>query len=244
MRQLLCVFALTLSTCVATSYTCATCSSYAHGVGQDATQYCQDRNSKCWSPSDCSGQGEVCNVDNDHPAEYPPGGSKGTGIATCNACSSYEYLEGAGEAYYCQDSNNKCWNSIDCTGVGSLCQAAKAGCASKKYTWIGASAGSDDWCNENCNHNPSFCPPFFCVCTGAVCYHNNDAPDHKCYEACSTGAPFYMKGITTGGRCDSKVYNIQDSETSVYQCPDGITNTKYCAKTALNITVATYGEHN
>ena len=103
---------------------------------------------------------------------------------------------------------------------------------------------TDHWCNINCNHNPSFCPPFFCVCTGAVCYHNNDAPDHKCYEACSTGAPFYMKGITTGGRCDSKVYNIQDSETSVYQCPDGITNTKYCAKTALNITVATYGEHN
>ena len=165
MRHLLCVFALTLSTCVASQYTCATCSSYAAYVGQDATQYCQDSNSKCWDPSDCTGVGELCNVDHDHPAEYPPGGSKSTGIATCNTCSSHEYLEGAAEAYYCQDSNNKCWNSIDCTGVGSLCQAAKAGCASKKYTWIGASAGTDEWCNENCNHNPSFCPAEDCGCT-------------------------------------------------------------------------------
>ena len=99
------------------------------------------------------------------------------------------------------------------------------------------------WCNQNCNHNPSFCPPFFCVCAGAVCYHNTDAPDHKCYEACSTGATFHTRGYNSTGRCDRTVFNIQDAETSVYQCPDGVTNTKYCPNTALNITVATWGEH-
>ena len=24
--------------------------------------------------------------------------------------------------------------------------------------------GMDKWCNETCNHSPSFCPPSFCHC--------------------------------------------------------------------------------
>ena len=79
---------------------------------------------------------------------------------------------------------------------------------------------TDRWCNLNCNHNPSFCPPFLCVCTGAVCYHSADLADHKCYEACSTGAKFHTKGINATGRCDRAVFNIEDTSTSVYQCPD------------------------
>ena len=100
---------------------------------------------------------------------------------------------------------------------------------------------TDAWCDSNCNHNPSFCPPFFCVCDGAVCYHDEDAPSHKCYEACSTGTEFHTRGINATGRCP-KAYNIQDAENSVYQCPDGVTNVKYCQGSALNITIATYGE--
>lgn len=30
--------------------------------------------------------------------------------------------------------------------------------------WIGASAGTDAWCNVNCNHVPPFCPPNDCWC--------------------------------------------------------------------------------
>ena len=157
---------------------------------------------------------------------------------------------------------------------------------------------TDRWCNLNCNHNPSFCPPFLCVCIGAACYHSADLADHKCYEACSTGAKFHTKGINATGRCDRAVFNIEDTSTSVYQCPDvrfdcchviavtwllylffssiiffplysctvaslvltsfppllpfvvspyfffiqGVTNVRYCQSTALNITIATWGE--
>ena len=101
---------------------------------------------------------------------------------------------------------------------------------------------TNTWCNANCNHNPSFCPPFLCYCAGAYCLHNTDAGSHKCYEACSTGTKFATNGFNETGRCDHMVFNIKDVESSVYQCPDGKTNVKYCAKTALNITIATYGE--
>lgn len=30
--------------------------------------------------------------------------------------------------------------------------------------WIGASAGTDEWCNQNCNHVPSYCPSTSCQC--------------------------------------------------------------------------------
>ena len=127
------------------------------------------------------------------------------------------------------------------------------------------------------------------MCTGAVCYHSADLADHKCYEACSTGAKFHTKGINATGRCDRAVFNIEDTSTSVYQCPDvrfdcsffffspifpavlvysiaslvltsflllfyllmflvsfifmqGVTNVRYCSSTALNITIATWGE--
>ena len=31
--------------------------------------------------------------------------------------------------------------------------------------WIGESAGTDEWCNWNCNHVPPYCPPDFCECS-------------------------------------------------------------------------------
>eukprot|EP00964_Phaeocystis_antarctica_P132664 scaffold96792_cov69-Phaeocystis_antarctica.AAC.1 len=37
-------------------------------------------------------------------------------------------------------------------------------CASGSYSWIGASAGTDAWCNSNCNYTPSWCPATTCKC--------------------------------------------------------------------------------
>merc|ERR1711865_93726 len=39
-----------------------------------------------------------------------------------------------------------------------------AGAPKKSCKWIGASAGDDNWCNNNCNHVPAFCPPTSCNC--------------------------------------------------------------------------------
>jgi len=42
--------------------------------------------------------------------------------------------------------------------------SAATSAATKKCTWIGASAGTDAWCNSNCNHNPANCPAASCCC--------------------------------------------------------------------------------
>ena len=34
----------------------------------------------------------------------------------------------------------------------------------KSCKWIGPSAGDDNWCNNNCNHVPAFCPATSCNC--------------------------------------------------------------------------------
>merc|ERR1711998_438695 len=66
--------------------------------------------------------------------------------------------------------------------------------------------------------------------------------DLKCFEACSAdGTKFATKGITATGTCPSK-YNTVDKTKTVLQCPDGVTNVRYCASTALNVTIATKGE--
>jgi len=73
-----------------------------------------------------------------------------------------------------------------------------------------------------------------------LCFHKVDTVDHKCFEACSTGdTKFHTKGISNKGKCP-ELYNIQEKQQMVEQCPDGVTNLKYCAKTALKITVTTY----
>merc|ERR1712054_270971 len=72
------------------------------------------------------------------------------------------------------------------------------------------------------------------------CLHEEDTEDHKCFEACAA-SKFATKGITGEGKCPSS-FNTVDKTTTVLQCPDGVTNTRYCASTALNVTIATKGE--
>merc|ERR1711998_645690 len=75
-----------------------------------------------------------------------------------------------------------------------------------------------------------------------LCFHAEDTEDHKCFEACSAdGTKFATKGITAAGTCPTK-YNTVDTTKTVLQCPDGVTNVRYCAGTALNVTIATKGE--
>jgi len=74
-----------------------------------------------------------------------------------------------------------------------------------------------------------------------LCWHEEDVEDHKCFEACSTEGKFVIKGINQQGTCGSK-YNTVDTTKPVLQCPDGVTNVRYCAATALNVTIATKGE--
>jgi len=71
------------------------------------------------------------------------------------------------------------------------------------------------------------------------CIHAEDLVDHKCNEACA-GAKFATKGITSPGSCPDK-YNSIDKTVNVRQCPDGVTQLRYCPDTALNVTVTTKG---
>merc|ERR1711907_488948 len=68
--------------------------------------------------------------------------------------------------------------------------------------------------------------------------HQEDAQDHKCFEATSTQR-FASKGITRRGPCPAK-YNEVDSTKTVKQCPDGVTNVRYC--NPISVTIATKGE--
>merc|ERR1711907_804081 len=65
-----------------------------------------------------------------------------------------------------------------------------------------------------------------------------DAQDHKCFEATSAQR-FASKGITMKGPCPAK-YNEVDSTKTVKQCPDGVTNVRYC--NPISVTIATKGE--
>merc|ERR1712166_339166 len=50
------------------------------------------------------------------------------------------------------------------------------GAGPKKCKWIGASAGDDNWCNNNCNHVPAFCPPTSCNCNVQPPQAKQEAP--------------------------------------------------------------------
>merc|ERR1711907_695528 len=71
-----------------------------------------------------------------------------------------------------------------------------------------------------------------------VIMHQEDTQDHKCFEATST-QEFASKGITMKGPCPAK-YNEVDSTKTVKQCPDGVTNVRYC--NPISVTIATKGE--
>jgi len=72
-----------------------------------------------------------------------------------------------------------------------------------------------------------------------VCVHSEDTEDHKCTDACAAKA-FKSKGLETSGKCPSK-YSTVDKQVSEEQCPDGVTNLRYCQSTKLNVTVTTRG---
>jgi cathepsin L len=74
----------------------------------------------------------------------------------------------------------------------------------------------------------------------ATCLHHEDIVDHKCFEACAS-ATFKSKGYESAGSCPTK-YNTVDKTVTEEQCPDGVTNLRYCAATALNVTIKTKGE--
>merc|ERR1711907_746805 len=71
-----------------------------------------------------------------------------------------------------------------------------------------------------------------------VIMHQEHTQDHKCFEATST-QEFASKGITMKGPCPAK-YNEVDSTKTVKQCPDGVTNVRYC--NPISVTIATKGE--
>jgi hypothetical protein len=73
----------------------------------------------------------------------------------------------------------------------------------------------------------------------ATCLHHVDLEDHKCLEACAAQTGFAVKGVSDAGSCPSN-YNTVDKTQTVTQCPDGVTNPRYC--TAINVTMTTKGE--
>lgn len=92
------------------------------------------------------------------------------------------------------DLNQDAWCNDMCAGkddtatcVGGHCvcgprpTAATRSCHANS---MGPYNVSDAWCNDNCNHNPAFCPPDFCHCDdkGTFCYSLNDKiiPDSWC----------------------------------------------------------------
>merc|ERR1712080_781093 len=75
-----------------------------------------------------------------------------------------------------------------------------------------------------------------------TCLHDVDTEDHKCFEACSPeGKKFASKGLTSAGTCPAS-YNFVEKTKIVLQCPNGITNLRYCPDTQLNVTMKTKGE--
>jgi len=74
------------------------------------------------------------------------------------------------------------------------------------------------------------------------CLHHVDAADHKCFEYCQLdGKTFADKDVDEKGMCDSS-YNTVDKTHVIEQCPDGVTNLRYCHDTAVNVTVKIKGQ--
>merc|ERR1712216_314429 len=71
-----------------------------------------------------------------------------------------------------------------------------------------------------------------------ICYHNEDAPDHRCFEA-RAFKEFKDKSFSSG-YCPDK-YNFEESNKKTWQCPDGVTNLKYCQATKVEVTVRVIG---
>lgn len=72
------------------------------------------------------------------------------------------------------------------------------------------------------------------------CLHAVDEEDHKCTEACADW-PFAQLGVAETGACPA-LYNTVDHFEVDLQCPDGVTNLRYCPDTAMNVTIEIKGE--
>jgi len=72
------------------------------------------------------------------------------------------------------------------------------------------------------------------------CLHEVDTEDHKCLEACAA-TKFAQVGVTQADKCPQE-FSTVDNEHVVLQCPDGVTNLRYCPDTAMNVTVTMKGE--
>merc|ERR1711959_620036 len=99
-----------------------------------------------------------------------------------------------------------------------------------------------------CANDPTKMPPYTChgvakvaevAPADPICLHEEDTTDHKCFEACASST-FKTKGITMSGRCPAK-YSTIDSHVSQLQCPDGVTNVRYCKGHEVNVTITTKG---
>merc|ERR1711871_1148978 len=114
--------------------------------------------------------------------------------------------------------------------------------AQLSYTETNVDASSGQHDKSSCVIGPAVEPLAEAAPATPLCFHQEDTEDHKCFEACNAeGTKFATKGITGTGKCPAN-YNTVDTTKTVLQCPDGITNVRYCAGTALNVTIATKGE--
>merc|ERR1719253_1997408 len=100
--------------------------------------------------------------------------------------------------------------------------------------------------------NPRYCNPInvtietkgeakvlsLAIESNETCLHEEDTEDHKCFEACAE-SKYATKGIKQEGKCPSS-YNTVDKTQTVEQCPDGVTNIRYC--NPINVTFETKGE--
>jgi len=71
------------------------------------------------------------------------------------------------------------------------------------------------------------------------CYHNEEPSGKRCYEACAF-SKFKMKDFGTTGFCPDN-YNFEQSVHKTQQCPDGVTNVKYCPQSVVTVIVRTLG---
>jgi predicted carbohydrate-binding protein with CBM5 and CBM33 domain len=90
------------------------------------------------------------------------------------------------------------------------------GGASKVCKAVAGSSGTDQWCNTNCNHNPSFCPTDLCSCESA----GSDAPGPALTPAPSTDTKLNCTAVPTGG-ADNQWCNINCNHNPAF-CPTNL----------------------
>ena len=100
---------------------CEKCSSYSFGQGKTEDFYCQDSADKCWSKTDCTGDGHLCvRVGATCACNHGGCSSTGTDPTFCSSCDLGYRLTASGtsgDPYYCKEQG-----SLTCAGEeGSPC---------------------------------------------------------------------------------------------------------------------------